>query len=260
MTPSPAARRPVLDHVAVGTHSLADGWALFAGMLGGRWAYGGDSPGYWWGQLKFASGAKVELLTPTGGPDAAFLERFLVSRGPGQHHFNFIVPDITETLEQVRAIGIEPVQVNLDNPNWKEAFLHPKSAFGIVVQVAQQGMEPDTPPPAGLPDPAPAAEFVVAEHYVDDLDAALRLFRGALAGEVVAREPKSSGEAVLLRWANGAQLRLMRPSSAAERDALVFGGAAHHLEFARVDGSFTAGEVEAIGSAASRLGVSVHLV
>src|ERR1700734_957814 len=84
--------RAVLDHVALGTRDLADGWQLFGGLLGGTWAYGGDSPGYWWGQLQFARGPMIELLTPTGGPDAAFLERFLASRGAGPHHFNFHVP------------------------------------------------------------------------------------------------------------------------------------------------------------------------
>ena len=40
----------ILDHLAIGTPALTDGWELFGGVLGGRWAYGGDSPGFWWGQ------------------------------------------------------------------------------------------------------------------------------------------------------------------------------------------------------------------
>ena len=67
----------VLDHFAIGTSTLTDGWELFGGLLGGTWAYGGDSAGYWWGQLSFAAGPKVELLTPTGGPDAALTGRTL---------------------------------------------------------------------------------------------------------------------------------------------------------------------------------------
>ena len=86
----------ILDHLAVGTPTLSDGWELFGGVLGGTWAYGGDSPGFWWGQLEFAAGPKIELLTPTGGPDAAFLERFLAARGAGPHHFNFLVTNIEE--------------------------------------------------------------------------------------------------------------------------------------------------------------------
>src|SRR5215470_18492920 len=109
----------VLDHLAIGTPTLTDGWELFGGVLGGTWVYGDDSPGYWWGQLRFSAGPKIELLTPTGGPDAAFLERFLADRGPGFHHLNFIVPAIDVTLGKIAALGVDPVGVSLQNPVWK---------------------------------------------------------------------------------------------------------------------------------------------
>ena len=175
----------VLDHLAIGTPTLTDGWELFGGVLGGTWAYGMDSPGYWWGQLEFAAGPKIELLTPTGGPDAAFLERFLAARGAGPHHFNFLVSDIEATLARVRALGIEPVGVNLGNPHWREAFLHPRNAHGIVIQVAQQAGEPraDTPP-AGLPAPGAPTSFGLIEHHVGDLAGATRLFTEALDGRL----------------------------------------------------------------------------
>lgn len=254
---SAATTRPaVLDHVAIGTRTLADGWALFGRLLGGRWAYGGDSPGYWWGQLKFADGAKIELLTPTGGPDAAFLERFLASRDAGPHHFNFIVPDIVDSLERVRSIDIEPVQVNLDNPNWKEAFLHPKSAYGIVVQIAQQAVEPVAAPPSDLPDPGEPAAFAVVEHHVDDLDGAVRLFGTALGGQRIVEE--GATDAALLEWPNGARLRLVR-TPAQPAGAPGFGGGLHHLEFARARARFTPGERAEIERLAARLGVSVQL-
>ena len=99
----------VLDHLAIGTLALTDGWDLFGGVLGGTWAYGGGSPGYWWGQLTFAAGPKIELLTPTGGPGAAFLDRFLAARGAGPHHLTFLVTDIEGALARIRAAGIEPV-------------------------------------------------------------------------------------------------------------------------------------------------------
>src|SRR5437762_5747840 len=132
----------VLDHLAIGTPNLADGWELFGGVLGGTWAYGMDSPGYWWGQLKFSAGPKIELLTPTGGPDAAFLERFLAARGAGPHHFNFLVSDIGTTLARVRALGIEPVGVNFDNPHCQEAFLYPRNELVSVIQVDKTAGEP----------------------------------------------------------------------------------------------------------------------
>ena len=38
----------VLDHLAIGTPALTDGWELFGGVFGGTWLYGAGSPGFWW--------------------------------------------------------------------------------------------------------------------------------------------------------------------------------------------------------------------
>ena len=57
----------VLDHLAIGTPVLTDGWELFGGVLGGTRVYGLDSPGYWWGQREFAAGPKIERARPAGG-------------------------------------------------------------------------------------------------------------------------------------------------------------------------------------------------
>jgi methylmalonyl-CoA/ethylmalonyl-CoA epimerase len=238
----------VLDHLAVGTSALPDGWDLFGGVLGGRWAYGGNSPGYWWGQLKFAAGPKIELLTPTGGPDAAFLERFLAARGAGPHHFNFLVTDIEDTLARIRASGLEPVGVNLANPYWREAFLHPRNAHGIVIQVAQPGgPEPECAPPRELPEPGPPTRLDLIEHHVGDLDAAVRLFNDILDGRL---EADGAGTAELT-WPGGKRIKLVR------EDGLPLGGALHHVRFAR--SAFTTQDRQRAGPLAKRLGLTVEL-
>ena len=242
-------KRTVLDHVAIGTRVLTDGWQLFGGLLGGTWGYGGDSPGYWWGQLLFASGPKIELITPTGGPDSAFLERFLSARGPGPHHFNFSVGDIEATLARVRELGIEPVGVELSNPQWKEAFLHPKTAHGIVIQVAQAaGPGPRPPAPAALPAPGAPSAFTLVEHHVADLDGATVLFTAALDGEVAGRD----ADAVELTWDNDARLRLVR--SAAHPI-----GALGDLHFRRNDGPLGPAEADRLADLSRRLGVVVQV-
>ena len=239
----------VLDHLAIGTPTLTDGWELFGGVLGGTWVYGDYSPGYWWGQLRFAAGPKIELLTPTDGPDAAFLERFLAAHGVGPHHFNFIVSDIERTLARLRALGLEPIGVNLDHPNWKEAFLHPCNAHGIVIQVAQQAGEPRTPAPRELPEPGPPARFDLIEHHVSDLEGATRLFREALDG----RLETAGDHAAELSWAGGRRLRLVR------EDGLPRGGVLHHVRFTRTDGTFGTGDTERTALLAKRLGLAVEL-
>jgi methylmalonyl-CoA/ethylmalonyl-CoA epimerase len=240
----------VLDHLAIGTPALAGGWALFGGVLGGTWAYGGDSPGFWWGQLEFAAGPKIELLTPTGGPDAAFLERFLAARGAGPHHFNFLVTDIEATLARIRAFGVEPVGVNLASPEWKEAFLHPRDAHGIVIQVAQQaGPPPPSAPPRALPEPGPPARLDLIEHHVSDLDGAVRLFRDVLDGRL---EAAGAGSAELT-WPGGKRIKLVRA------DGRPLGGALHHVRFTRAAGAFSGAERARAALLARDLGLAVEL-
>jgi methylmalonyl-CoA/ethylmalonyl-CoA epimerase len=239
----------ILDHLAIAAPALADGWELFGGVLGGTWAYGGDSPGFWWGQLEFAAGPKAELLTPTGGPDAAFLDRFLAARGAGPHHFNFLVTDIEDTLARITAFGVEPVGVNLANPDWKEAFLHPRVAHGIVIQVAQQAGSLVTPPPRDLAEPGPPARFDLIEHHVSDLDGAVRLFTQVLDGQL---EAAGAGTAELT-WPGDRRIRLVR------EEGLPLGGALHHIRFSRAAGGFSGQDRERADPLARRLGLTVEL-
>ena len=240
----------VLDHLAIGVPALSGGWELFGGVLGGTWAYGGDSAGFWWGQLEFAAGPKIELLTPTGGPDAAFLDRFLAARGAGPHHYNFLVTDIDEALARIRAAGVEPVGVDLANPGWQEAFLHPRDAHGIVIQVAQQaGPPPPSAPPRELPEPGPPARLDLIEHHVSDLDGAVRLFRDVLDGR-----PEAAGTgSAELTWPGGKRIKLVY------EDGLPSGGALHHVRFTRAARSFSSQEREHAGLLARHIGLTVEL-
>jgi methylmalonyl-CoA/ethylmalonyl-CoA epimerase len=247
----------VLDHVAVATRVLTDGWDLFGGVLGGEWAYGGNDAGFWWGQLQFRSGPKIEILTPTGGPDAAFLDRFLASRGPGPHHLNFSVSDIGRTLTRIRALGVEPVGVSLDSPTWKEAFIHPRDAYGIVIQVAQQSGRPPRPvAPSDLPPPGAAADFELAELHVDDLDGAIRLYTEALDGDVTSQRAADGTQAADLAWPNGTRIRLARPEAAAS--ATRHRGLAR-LRFARPDAAFSPAELGQAATLSRRLGLTLTL-
>jgi methylmalonyl-CoA/ethylmalonyl-CoA epimerase len=240
----------ILDHLAIGTRALSGGWELFGGLLGGTWAGGGNSAGFWWGELEFAAGPKIELLAPTGGPDAAFLDRFLAARGAGPHHFNFLVTDIEGTLARIRAFGIEPIGINLADPGWREAFLHPRDAHGIVIQVAQQpGPPPPPAPPAELPEPGPPTRLDLIEHHVSDLDGAVRLFRDVLDG----RLEMADAETAELTWPGGKRIKLVR------EDGLPLGGALHHIRFTRAAGAFSTQDRQRAGPLAERLGLAVEL-
>jgi len=213
--PGTGADRVVLDHVAVAVERWSDAWPCFVHRLGGVWHSGGINRGFSPAQLSFANGAKVEVLQPWEPQDNPFLRRFLDRRGPGPHHLTVKVPDIVDALDRVRAAGFAPVGVDLADPHWKEAFLHPRQATGVVVQLAQAA-EGDwvSPAPEGFPvGPQPAAALRHVTHVVRDLGLAVGLFQGLLGAAVTARidPPDGAWRAVEVTWAGPLALRLVGP-------------------------------------------------
>src|SRR5439155_16811629 len=143
---------------------MADAPAVLAGLVGGVSAHGGSSPMYRFGQWRFKGGGRLEILEPTGAD--GFLHRFLRERGPGIHHVTFRVPSLREACERARAQGYDIIGLDDSDPDWKEAFLHPRQALGIVVQLAEsrwsgdEGGSPRRTPPAAPAHPPPPVTIV----------------------------------------------------------------------------------------------------
>jgi methylmalonyl-CoA/ethylmalonyl-CoA epimerase len=130
-----------LDHVAVALNSIEPAVRLYRDGLGGEYLMGGDRAETWkWVQFRWPGGGKVELLEPKA---EGFLSRFLDKRGEGLHHVTFKTDDIHAAIAQVEAQGYELVDVDLEGPNWKEAFLRPSKAHGTLIQVAQSAVTDD---------------------------------------------------------------------------------------------------------------------
>lgn len=126
-----------LDHVAIAVRDIRRSMRLFVDALGARFLYAGDnqSQGFRWAQFLLPQGGKFELVTPLD-PDG-FVHRYLDRRGEGVHHVTLKVPDIHRAIEHLRATGVEPIRVSTEHRAWKEAFIHPKDAHGVLIQVAQ---------------------------------------------------------------------------------------------------------------------------
>jgi methylmalonyl-CoA/ethylmalonyl-CoA epimerase len=128
-------RSVLFDHIAIAVPRLADAEAVLAGELGGRPAYGMTRDGFRFHHWRYEGGGDIEILEPAGAD--GFLHRFLAQRGPGIHHVTFTVPSLAEVCERARAQGYSIVGYDDSDPEWKEAFLHPRQAQGIVVQFAE---------------------------------------------------------------------------------------------------------------------------
>lgn len=223
-----------LNHIALAAERRADLAARYAGGLGGRGGADGPSPGFWWAQVEYANGMVLEMLEPHHPEDNDFLRRFLDRNGPGPHHLTFTVPDLSAALDAAGDAGYSPVGVNTSDPDWKEAFLHPKDAPGVVVQLAESHEHHDAPAPAGAPSPA---SLVHVCHAVRRMEDGTRLFEGLLGGarhdHGHARDEDGDHDWVDLGWPGPGRIRLVCPTGPGPLDEWLGprAGRIHHVAF-----------------------------
>jgi hypothetical protein len=141
----------VLDHVAHAVPSWQSVWDRYVIGLGAEWSSGGPGPGFAPAQLRFGNGARIELLMPCAVEENDFLQRFITTNGPGPHHMTFKVPDLAAAIEQATKFGFDPIGVDFSDPEWMEAFIHPKQATGVVVQLAEAPNLWSSSPPDDFP-------------------------------------------------------------------------------------------------------------
>jgi len=128
-----------LDHVALAVRDLASATRLMT-ALGAKFLDGGDetAKGFRWAQFTLPGEGKIELITPLRAEDPDnFLVRFLAERGEGMHHVTLKVADLHAAVVTMEAAGYSVVGVDDRHEAWKEAFVHPRSAHGLLVQIAQ---------------------------------------------------------------------------------------------------------------------------
>ena len=85
--------------------------------------------------------ALLELLEPTS-PESP-IARFLDKRGPGIHHLCLAARDVDAASAALRAAGAELLrpEATAGAGGTKVNFVHPKSASGVLVELAEGGKE-----------------------------------------------------------------------------------------------------------------------
>jgi hypothetical protein len=236
----------VLDHVAVAAERVADLWPRYVVELAGEWLGGDGTAGFAFAQVIYANGMKLEGLEPQRVEETDFLRRFLDGSGPGAHHLTFKVSDIAQAIDAATAAGFPVVGVNLDDPSWKEAFLYPKAACGIVVQLAEShgGWEPQVrPAELASPRTPQPARLERVTHAVADLDAGRRLFEHLLGGSIDGQGRAEGVEWVDLGWPGGGTVRLLSPIADGPVATWIGDrpGRFHHLAFTTIEPQQLAG-------------------
>lgn len=218
--------RPVtdLDHLAIATTDVDATITTLVADLGGQVIHGGDGYGFRWVQTRLgtaSAGTTIETLVVWQPEVNDFLARFVERHGGGAHHLTFKVTDLAAMLARADADGLTPVGVNLDNAEWREAFLLPGQAHGTVVQLAQTDEHwsmaevlatAETEGPHATPEwwPTPpdrGSDHVTATRIVlgsTDRESTVSFFAGFLGGEVVDGDETGTE----LCWPGGSRIRV----------------------------------------------------
>jgi methylmalonyl-CoA/ethylmalonyl-CoA epimerase len=135
-----------IDHLGVAVTDLTQAERLFATLLGTPAGGREEVPTERVRVSFFQVGeSRIELLQPTAAdsPIAKALEK----RGEGIHHVCLAVDDIATEVARLRAAGFQFVG-EAPRPGaggHKVAFIHPKSAGGILVELSEAAGEHGSP-------------------------------------------------------------------------------------------------------------------
>ncbi|HEX3540303.1 MAG TPA: methylmalonyl-CoA epimerase [Acidimicrobiales bacterium] len=128
-----------IDHVAIAVNDLDAAVEWYQTVFGATVAHRErvESDGVEEALLKVAD-SYVQLLTPTspGSPVA----RYLARHGEGIHHVGYRVDDVAAVLDRLKGEGARVIDQS-PRPGSRGttvAFVHPKAAFGTLIELVQE--------------------------------------------------------------------------------------------------------------------------
>jgi methylmalonyl-CoA/ethylmalonyl-CoA epimerase len=127
-----------IDHVSIAVRDYEKAKRFFVDVLGaipGSHA-SDDFMKYKWRIFSAGDLSRLEIISPTG--EGSFLEGFLKDREGGVHHITFQTESLQKAKAVLDAAGFPYFGEN-EYPGgiWKELFIHPKDAFGVLIQIAE---------------------------------------------------------------------------------------------------------------------------
>jgi methylmalonyl-CoA/ethylmalonyl-CoA epimerase len=128
-----------VDHVAIAVRDLDAAVKWYEDAFGATVAHREvvDRDGVEEALLAVAD-SYIQLLTPVR--DDSTVARFLETRGEGLHHVGYRVDDCAAALKEAMAAGARAIDVE-PRPGSRGttvAFLHPKTAFGTLIELVQE--------------------------------------------------------------------------------------------------------------------------
>jgi len=129
-----------ISHIGLAVSNLEEAQAFFRENFGLS-----STEQEHFGELLFSfipmEGSDVELLQSTT-PEGQ-VAKFIKKKGQGIHHIALEVDDIQAELDRLRDKGVKLINEKPYLNAHKElvAFVHPKSTFGVLIELIQTGQE-----------------------------------------------------------------------------------------------------------------------
>ena len=134
-----------IERVALAVENLDEAQALFEQWFGARFRPEEHIEDMGIRYRPFDIGeSRMELLQATrdDSPVAKFIKR---NGGPGVHHITYQVDDLDAALAELERRGGRIAYRHTYQPGvtfegcvWREAFIHPKDAFGVLIHLAEK--------------------------------------------------------------------------------------------------------------------------
>jgi methylmalonyl-CoA/ethylmalonyl-CoA epimerase len=78
--------------------------------------------------------AQFELLASL--EPQSLIDRFIETRGEGVHHVSLEVDQFDQAIAEIKAKGLRVIS-EADTGDFKAAFIHPKSNFGVLTEIIE---------------------------------------------------------------------------------------------------------------------------
>jgi len=108
----------------------------------GEYLMGSDHPDGGWRWIQLAT--RTVARSSSSSRSAKGFCRSSRITGRGLHHITFKTDASTRRSPTFKSGGYELVDISLDNPHWKEAFLRPSRTTARSFQIAQAAADDDT--------------------------------------------------------------------------------------------------------------------
>jgi len=126
-----------LDHVAIAVNSIDQARTFIEGSLGAKFRYVAEGRG---GGFRYAvfdlHDFTIELIEAVEPKN--FVASFIEKRGEGVHHITLQVPGLKEKIAFLEGQGLKVVDKREEEDRTVEAFLSPKTACGVLFQLAEE--------------------------------------------------------------------------------------------------------------------------